>query len=190
MSETWPYYCLPAGYLVFLSLWVGRRRRIERKRFWPVLIISIPAFALLLFLTGLAARAAASRPYDAYRKSFFLEPTPDVKITNWVLHDWSDPCTRYLEFKADPVTIDRIVGKQQFEKEKSPAPFGKPSDPAWWNPPCGPGISVYVCRKQFRTLSRRGKVNPYDGDREGWCDEILIYDPSARIAYYRYEGTE
>lgn len=197
MPETLLYCILPVVvvYAAFVVLWVGGRNRFGRKRFWSVLLTSFPVFVFLLFLTGLAARAAASRPYEVYRKSFFLEPTPDVEITNWVSHDWSDPCRRYSEFNADPSTVDRIVAKRQFgrdrfERDKSQAPFGMAGDPAWWNPSRGPRIIVYVSKAQFRTLSRRGKVNPYDGDREGWSDELLIYDPATRTAYYRYEGTE
>jgi hypothetical protein len=185
MPETLLYCILPVVvvYAAFVVLWVGGRNRFGRKRFWSVLLTSFPVFVFLLFLAGFAARAAASRPYHVYRSSFDLEPTPDVEITNSVWHDWSNPRTRYLKFNADQSTIDRIIAARQFEKERSGASFAKGDDPAWWNPPRGPGIGVYVYKTQFRTLDRRGEA-------EGSCDEILIYDPSTRETYYRYIGTD
>ncbi len=165
---------------IVLGIGIGCRNCFGRKQLWLVLVASIPALLLLLLAANFAARAWASRPYHVYRCSFDLEPTADVNITNSLWVESGGSCSRYLRFYANQPTIDRIIAAGRVRPDRSTLSFGKANDPGWWKPSRGPKTKVYTYEMYFRT----------ERDESGSQDEILVYNPSTREAYYRYIGTE
>ena len=112
--------------------------------------------------------------------SFDFEPTADVDITNSLWVESGDSCSRYLRFHANQSTIDRIIAAGRVRPDRSAVSFGKANDPGWWRPSRGPKTKVYTYDMYFRT----------ERTESGSQDEILIYNPSTREAYYRYLSTE
>ena len=165
---------------VLFGIWIGCRNCFGRKRLWLVLVVSIPALLLLLFAADFAAGAWASRPYHVYRCSFDLEPTADVAIADSLWLESGGSCSRYLRFHANQSTIDRIIAAGRVRPDRSAVSFGKANDPGWWRPSRGPKTKVYTYDMYFRT----------ERDESGSQNEILIFNPSTREAYYRDLGTE
>lgn len=84
----------------------------------------------------------------------------------------------YLEFNADPSTIDLILQKQY-----SPIPakdvFETSEAPSWWTPNIDkPGTLIYVTDWQDLNALHRD-VRPF------FDHDLLIYDPESRKAFFR-----
>jgi hypothetical protein len=177
---------LPAAFLCFLLVWIYVGQRFEIWEIWPYwlyLLGSVPAFVLFLFILGITAKCLKSLPNKVYKDSFGFGPTPDVRIVN---SSWDGSCDsdcRYLKFYADQSTIDMITSQELTRRRdlwRDTWLDFRPDDPSWWRPCFEPNYHVYTYDDDFGRHKRGHSLE----------QEVLIYYPSSKEAYYRYIGID
>ncbi len=174
MPESIPFFCcfLPVAFAIFFIAWVGIGQRYQIKHFWLYVLAGILSFCLLLVLLGVILQFFASRPSTVYWNLFHEKPTPDVRIANSSCDGYFDWVALHLNFYADQSTIDRLVKQRRLQSKDVPSVISQEYDPHWWQ-------DSHVIGRQI--FSRGMTDQDFSSEQE-----VLLYAPSTREAYYRY----
>jgi hypothetical protein len=158
---------------VFLAVWliVLYIMRVRRKRHYA--LFAVPTFFVLLVSTCLYA----CRPSAAFERMFGFAPTSDVIAIQSSQWELGDSGVVFLRFKANPVTIRRIVarGLSRVSVDVADRNTTSAAPPRWWRPPKD-STEVYL--------------GSFDGRRFAWEDELLFYDSANDEGYFRFTGID
>ena len=168
------FYALVIGIPLICLGWIAIVNRIRpRPRFyWLWDWASVPASFIVLILCAQAVYYYESLPTIVFQKLFHFEPTADVKIvysSDSFVIDRHESC---LEFYADRPTIDRIIANGF---TRVPAKDIKHEDSARWCGDISDGDTQYYAEG----------IWPGSERHRYFAQQTLIYEPSAKKAYYR-----
>jgi hypothetical protein len=162
---------------VFFALhFVGKRIPIAAL-FKKVMLAAICAIAIPVALIGVTGYALDFLPSHVFRSSFGFAPTSDVVELKGRKFAFGDSADAYLRFRANKVTVDRIIG-DRFEEVSSEqrGSNGFENAPDYWQPPRGRTMRFY----------HSSQLN----DGFGWNQAVLAYDEQTGTVYFYWTGVD
>jgi hypothetical protein len=175
-----------AGYPFFFVVWLAMISLIRSKYNWLRGIVSIPISVVVYFVAFMTALSIyleaityyRSRPNVIFADSFGFSPTPDVQILNSSRNSPTKWDVVYLEFDADPATVNRILQKG-FARIQAKDIIERYDAPPWWTPnTIKAGVLIYATGTAEREY--RGEYRYF------FNHDLLIYDPQTKHAYFRF----